>query len=93
MGVAFHAYLMGHLHRLKHLAGALCRIKAASDDRVRFMTAGAINDRIRGLSAYSLSNIAFSTMPCTPQLPSTTWVTPKSVATDIKEIASSSVSP
>src|SRR5258708_7766448 len=30
--------------------------------------------------------------PCTPQLASTTWVTPKSAATDIKEIASSSLS-
>ena len=30
---------------------------------------------------------------CTPQLPSTTWVTPKSTATDISEIASSSLKP
>jgi undecaprenyl-diphosphatase len=30
---------------------------------------------------------------CTPQLPSTTWVMPKSTATDISEIASSSLKP
>ncbi len=51
MCVALHAYLMGHPHRLKHLARALRRIKAASDDRVWFTTAGAINDHIRRFGA------------------------------------------
>lgn len=38
------------------------------------------------------ANSDFLTMPCTPQLPSTTWVMPKSTPTVISEIASSSVS-
>jgi hypothetical protein len=33
----------------------------------------------------------FRIEPCTPQLASTTWVTPKSAATDISAIASSSL--
>ena len=36
MGVALHAYLMGHPHRLKHLARALRSIREAADDRVWF---------------------------------------------------------
>ena len=51
MGVALHAYLMGHPHRLKHLARALGTIKDAADDRVWFATAGAINDHFRTISA------------------------------------------
>jgi peptidoglycan/xylan/chitin deacetylase (PgdA/CDA1 family) len=47
MGVALHAYLMGHPHRLKHLARALHSIREAADDRVWFTTAGAINDHFR----------------------------------------------
>jgi N-methylhydantoinase B/oxoprolinase/acetone carboxylase alpha subunit len=37
--------------------------------------------------------IAFLRIAWTPQLPSTTWVTPQSTASDISEIASSSVRP
>ncbi len=51
MGIALHAYLMGHPHRLKHLARALRRIKTTSDDRVWFTTAGAINDHIRSIGS------------------------------------------
>ena len=36
-------------------------------------------------------NTVFRIVPCTPQLASTTWVTPKSAPTDISEIASSSL--
>src|SRR6516162_3168501 len=41
----------------------------------------------------SPAKIAFFRIAWTPQLASTTWVTPKSTATDISEIASSSESP
>ena len=43
MGIALHAYLMGHPHRLKHLARALRTIKDRADERVWFTTAGAIS--------------------------------------------------
>ena len=39
------------------------------------------------------ANRLFLTMAWMPQLPSTTWVTPKSTPTEISEIASSSVNP
>ena len=39
----------------------------------------------------SSANIDFFRIAWTPQLVSTTWVTPKSTATDISEIASSSL--
>ncbi|MEM7523685.1 MAG: polysaccharide deacetylase family protein [Pseudomonadota bacterium] len=44
MGIALHAYLMGHPHRLKHLARALRTIKDRANERVWFTTAGAISD-------------------------------------------------
>ena len=47
LGVALHAYLMGHPHRLKHLARALRRIRETADDCVWFTTAGAISDHFR----------------------------------------------
>ncbi|MEL6963641.1 MAG: polysaccharide deacetylase family protein [Pseudomonadota bacterium] len=50
MGIALHAYIMGHPHRLKHLARALRAIKAAADDRVWITTAGAINDHYRTIA-------------------------------------------
>ncbi|MEM9440989.1 MAG: polysaccharide deacetylase family protein [Pseudomonadota bacterium] len=50
MGIALHAYIMGHPHRLKHLARALRTIKAAADDRVWITTAGAINDHFRTIA-------------------------------------------
>src|SRR6202034_3947915 len=37
-------------------------------------------------------NMLLRIEPCTPQLASTTWVTPKSAATDMSAIASSSLS-
>jgi hypothetical protein len=40
---------------------------------------------------YVHMNTFFRIEPCTPQLASTTWVTPKSAATDISAIASSSL--
>src|SRR5215472_4478681 len=42
---------------------------------------------------YAPAKRFFSITAWTPQFPSTTWVTPKSTATDIREIASSSESP
>ena len=39
------------------------------------------------------ANRLFLMMAWIPQLPSTTWVTPKSTSTEISEIASSSVNP
>ena len=49
MGVALHGYLMGHPHRLKHLARALSYIQETGGDRVWWTTAGAINDHYRAL--------------------------------------------
>src|SRR5947209_1843532 len=46
-----------------------------------------------GIQPASPAKIAFFKIAWTPQLASTTWVTPKSTATDISEIASSSLSP
>src|SRR5215831_16529091 len=39
------------------------------------------------------ANRLFLTIAWIPQLPSTTWVTPKSTATELSEIASSSLNP
>ena len=49
MGIALHAYLMGHPHRLKHLERALRHIAGQGSDRVWMTTAGAISDCYRGL--------------------------------------------
>lgn len=49
MGIALHAYLMGHPHRVPHLRRALQHIKNHAADRVWFTTAGAINDHFRQL--------------------------------------------
>ncbi|MEL6207945.1 MAG: polysaccharide deacetylase family protein [Pseudomonadota bacterium] len=49
MGIALHAYLMGHPHRLKHLARALGHLRAVGGERVWFTTAGAINAHFRSL--------------------------------------------
>ncbi|MEM9139623.1 MAG: polysaccharide deacetylase family protein [Pseudomonadota bacterium] len=49
MGIALHGYLMGHPHRLKHLARALEHMQAARSDHVWWTTAGAINDHFRDL--------------------------------------------
>jgi allantoinase len=51
MGLALHAYLMGHPHRFKHLTRALRALKRLADDRVWFTTAGAINDHYRAVIA------------------------------------------
>src|SRR5262249_13409338 len=42
---------------------------------------------------FASRNRLFFRIACTPQLPSTTWVTPKSTAADIRAIASSSLNP
>jgi len=47
MGIALHAYIMGHPHRLKHLEKALKYIIARSGGSVWLTTAGAINDHYR----------------------------------------------
>jgi len=47
MGIALHAYLMGHPHRIKHLERALKHIVEQSGDRVWITTAGGINDHYR----------------------------------------------
>ena len=49
MGVALHGYLMGHPHRIKHLARALTHIKVQGEDQAWITTAGAISDHYRGL--------------------------------------------
>ncbi len=49
MGIALHAYLMGHPHRMKHLDRALSGLKSRADGRVWFTTAGAISDHYRSL--------------------------------------------
>jgi allantoinase len=49
MGIALHGYLMGHPHRLKHLARALSHIQRAGGARVWWTTAGAISDHYRAL--------------------------------------------
>lgn len=49
MGIALHGYLMGHPHRLKHLARALEHMQRRGGSRVWWTTAGAINDHYRGL--------------------------------------------
>ncbi|PIL18025.1 hypothetical protein P775_21630 [Puniceibacterium antarcticum] len=49
MGIALHAYLMGHPHRIKHLDRALSTLKERADGRVWFTTAGAISDHYRSL--------------------------------------------
>src|SRR5882672_11251275 len=56
---------------------------------------GEREQRRRPCSAHTLApaNRLFLTMAWMPQLPSTTWVTPKSTAMDISEIASSSLNP
>lgn len=50
MGIALHGYLMGHPHRLKHLARALQHMQAEGGDRVWWTTAGAISDHYRALA-------------------------------------------
>lgn len=47
MGIALHAYLMGHPHRIKHLERALRHVVDHAGDRVWLTTAGAINDGFR----------------------------------------------
>ena len=54
--------------------------------------AGLNGLQIRGGQASMPAKTSLRMTACTPQFPSTTWVTPKSTATDISEIASSSVS-
>ncbi|MEM6974099.1 MAG: polysaccharide deacetylase family protein [Pseudomonadota bacterium] len=49
MGIALHAYLMGHPHRLKHLERALSTMVERAGDSVWFTTAGAIDRHFRGL--------------------------------------------
>jgi hypothetical protein len=48
MGIALHAYLVGHPHRLKHLRRALSHI-AAHRDRIWVTTSGAIAEHCLGL--------------------------------------------
>ena len=63
-------------------------------DRPEF--APSARRRSGGVRVYTVSvpaKMTFFRIACTPQFPSTTWVTPKSTATDISEIASSSDSP
>lgn len=50
MGIALHAYLMGHPHRLRHLARALAHLRERGGERVWFTTAGAISDHFRALA-------------------------------------------
>ncbi|MEM7488163.1 MAG: polysaccharide deacetylase family protein [Pseudomonadota bacterium] len=47
MGIALHAYLMGHPHRIGHLRRALEHMRDRAGDCVWFTTAGAINDAYR----------------------------------------------
>lgn len=49
MGLALHAYLVGHPHRFKHLARALKHIVATGGERVWTTTAGAIAKHAIGL--------------------------------------------
>ncbi|MEZ5932034.1 MAG: polysaccharide deacetylase family protein, partial [Alphaproteobacteria bacterium] len=49
MGIALHAYLMGHPHRVKPLERALRHIVDQGSDRVWITTAGGINDWFRGM--------------------------------------------
>lgn len=49
MGIALHGYLMGHPHRLKHLARALGHMQARGGSVVWWTTAGRINDHFRSL--------------------------------------------
>lgn len=49
MGIALHAYLMGHPHRYRHLARALRHLRTRADERVWFTTAGAISDHFSTL--------------------------------------------
>jgi len=51
MGIALHGYLMGHPHRLKHLARALGHIAEHGGDQVWWCTAGAISDAYRHIDA------------------------------------------
>ncbi len=48
MGIALHAYLVGHPHRLKHLRRALAHIAASRDD-IWITTAGAIAEHCLAL--------------------------------------------
>lgn len=50
MGIALHAYLMGHPHRMKHLKRALDRIAERAGEQVWITTAGAINDHFRTIA-------------------------------------------
>jgi peptidoglycan/xylan/chitin deacetylase (PgdA/CDA1 family) len=50
MGIALHAYLVGHPHRFKHLARALRHIGASRSPRLWTTTAGAIADHAISLA-------------------------------------------
>lgn len=49
MGIALHAYLMGHPHRMKHLHRALAHIRDMAGPETWITTAGAINTAFRAL--------------------------------------------
>lgn len=49
MGIALHAYLMGHPHRFKHLRRALSYLRDKADERVWFTTAGDIALHFAGM--------------------------------------------
>lgn len=49
MGIALHAYIMGHPHRAHHLQRVLGDIVEKADETVWFTTSGAINDHYRTL--------------------------------------------
>jgi allantoinase len=51
MGVALHAYLVGHPHRFKHLARALRHIAGSGSSRLWTTTAGAIAAHAEALPA------------------------------------------
>src|SRR6201996_8858485 len=91
----------GRLRRVGHLAGDQHepvsfdrmaewgnRLRAAGN-HVKFHGSSLGDSQVSfGPAKTRLLNIA-----CTPQLPSTTWVTPKSTAAEISAIASSSLNP
>src|SRR5262249_62048550 len=54
---------------------------------------GGLRAAGRAAPAHVPAKMLFLITACTPQLPSTTSVTPKSTATDMREIASSSLRP
>lgn len=50
MGIALHAYLVGHPHRFKHLARALKHITQSGADLLWTTTSGAIAEHVIGLA-------------------------------------------